>query len=34
MAENGKYVGEKGTGRYIKQKAYALPYDRYVPRKK
>ena len=32
VAENGKFVGEKRKGKYIKQKPYALPYERYIPR--
>ncbi|WP_300410723.1 dihydropyrimidinase [Lagierella sp.] len=32
VAENGKFVGEKGKGKYIKQNPYALPYERYIPR--
>lgn len=33
MAENGKFVGEKGTGKWLKQKPYGLAYDNYKPRR-
>lgn len=32
MAENGKFVGEKGQGKWLKQKPFGLAYDNYKPR--
>lgn len=32
MAENGKFIGEKGGGRFLKQKPYSEAWKRYVPR--
>lgn len=32
MAENGKFIGEKGQGQFLKEKPYALAYDRYQKR--
>lgn len=34
MAENGKFVGEKGGGQYIKPKPYAYPYEYFNKRTK
>lgn len=32
MAENGKFIGEKGKGRFLKQKPYSEAWKRYKPR--
>lgn len=32
VAQDGNFVGKMGYGNYVPQKAYALPYERYLPR--